>query len=294
MALLGWDLKKLSTVKYETSVHEVGEEYENITVITDAADILLLPAEGKETAVTCYEQKNVTHTVTVKDGTLIIELVDTRKWYEHIGINLDTPRITLSLPAGEYAALSIQAKTADTEIPDGFRFESIDVRKSTGDITCRADAKSITLKTTTGDICVDGISAETLDITATTGKVRVTDTDCTGDVALRVTTGKAQVSSLTCKGFSSTGSTGDVTLSGVVAKQALFVERTTGDVTLAGCDAATLSFVLDTGDVTGTLLTEKVFIPRTNTGKVDVPKTKAGGVCEITTHTGNIQIRIEN
>ena len=59
-------------------------------------------------------------------------------------------------------------------------------------------------------------------------------------------------------------------------------------------DAATLSIKTDTGDVTGTLLTEKTFDAKASTGDVDVPKTTAGGVCKIRTDTGDICINIED
>lgn len=59
------------------------------------------------------------------------------------------------------------------------------------------------------------------------------------------------------------------------------------------CDAETICVNTDTGSVTGTLLTDKVFIIETDTGSVDVPKSITGGRCEITTDTGNIRITIE-
>ena len=49
----------------------------------------------------------------------------------------------------------------------------------------------------------------------------------------------------------------------------------------------------DTGDVKGSLLSEKIFIPTTDTGDVDVPKTVTGGRCEITTDTGDIKITVK-
>ncbi len=50
---------------------------------------------------------------------------------------------------------------------------------------------------------------------------------------------------------------------------------------------------LHTADVTGTLLTEKVFLPKSDTGDIEVPKTNAGGKCEIITSTGDIKLTIQ-
>ena len=79
----------------------------------------------------------------------------------------------------------------------------------------------------------------------------------------------------------------NVTVSGTIS-----VERSTGDVFFDRCDAAALSVATDTGDVTGTLLSDKVFITQTDTGSVDVPPTTSGGICGITTDTGDIRMDI--
>ena len=47
-----------------------------------------------------------------------------------------------------------------------------------------------------------------------------------------------------------------------------------------------------TGEVTGSLRSEKVFITRSDTGRQDVPKSVTGGRCEITTDTGDIEITV--
>ena len=70
------------------------------------------------------------------------------------------------------------------------------------------------------------------------------------------------------------------------------VDRSTGDVRLDRCDAAEISIRTDTGDVIGTLRSEKVFFVRTDTGRVDVPETAAGGKCAITTDTGDVSISL--
>ena len=72
----------------------------------------------------------------------------------------------------------------------------------------------------------------------------------------------------------------------------LSVERTTGNVKFSACDAAEISFKTDTGDVNGTLLSDKIFMAQTDTGRVNVPQTITGGRCEITTTTGNIRIQL--
>ena len=70
------------------------------------------------------------------------------------------------------------------------------------------------------------------------------------------------------------------------------MESDTGRIELLGFDAEEIFIETDTGDVFGTLLTEKVFIAESDTGDVSVPKTASGGRCEIISDTGNIEIEI--
>ena len=82
-------------------------------------------------------------------------------------------------------------------------------------------------------------------------------------------------------------------MTNLVAEDNISVERTTGFVKLEKCDAAELYIKTDTGDVKGTLLSDKVFITKTDTGHIEVPKTITGGRCEISTDTGDIRINVE-
>ena len=70
------------------------------------------------------------------------------------------------------------------------------------------------------------------------------------------------------------------------------MERSTGDVRFDRCDAASLEIKTGTGDVTGSLCSEKVFIARSDTGHISVPETVNGGKCSITTDTGDIIITL--
>ena len=55
-------------------------------------------------------------------------------------------------------------------------------------------------------------------------------------------------------------------------------------------DAKNIYIDLSTGDVTGTILTGKLFNATSDTGNVIVPESYNNGVCKITVSTGNIKI----
>ena len=294
MSAIGWDFNRLSTTKYETNRFAIEDSFQAISVDIDTADIRFVASEDSTAFVICYEQEKVKHTVLLQDGVLKIGVNDTRKWYEHIGIHFGSPRVTVYMPQGNYSALSIKSKTGDVEIAKDFEFESVDVSESTGDVTSYASVSgSMKIKTDTGKIFVENLSANSLELFVSTGDVAVAGVTCVGDVNVRVSTGKTSISNLTCKNFLSSGSTGDIALKNVIATERFSIERSTGDVRFDGCDAAEIYVETDTGDVSGNLLTEKVFFAETDTGDIDVPKTNAGGRCEITTDTGDIWIQIQ-
>lgn len=294
MTVNHWDFNRLSTDKYVTNTYSFGEAFTDISIQTDTADILFAPSDDDSCKVICNEQEKLLHTVDIQDGTLRIHEKDDRKWYEYVGISFGKTSITLYLPQSVYGALELHASTGDVTLPREFRFEQMDISISTGNIHVSSSvSETAKLRTTTGDIRVEGISAEILDFSASTGKITVSDVTCRGDVIVNLTTGKASLTDVTCQGLTSKGTTGDLFLTNTVATGAFSIERDTGDVRFNRCDAAEIFAKTSTGDISGSLLSDKIFMVQTDTGKIDVPKTTTGGKCEIATDTGDIKLSIK-
>ena len=148
------------------------------------------------------------------------------------------------------------------------------------------------IRSTTGVIRAEHLTAGALTLSVSTGRVTVEGVSCGETLSVSATTGNTYLTDVTCRHLRSEGSSGDVVMQNVVAAEELAITRNTGDVRLNGCDAATIQIQTSTGRVTGSLLTQKVFVTRTDTGRVRVPDTREGGLCEITTDTGNIEIEI--
>ena len=288
---LGFDLGGLAADRLETFEHEIGEVPQGISIHTAEADVTVVPSTDGVCRVVCNEQKNVKHTVSVKDGVLLVEVVDTRKWYEHIVFGWGrSPSVTVQLPQGEHGALSVRTTTGDTAIAKDFCFASITVEGTTGDVTSAASATGdIRIETTTGDIHLTEGTAASLSLSVTTGKITATSVTVAGAVSAHVGTGDAVFLDVACESLSSTGSTGDLYLRGVVATGSLLLERSTGDIELEACDAAALKLETTTGDVEISLLSDKSFFAESTTGDIDIPRHTAGGRCEITTTTGDIE-----
>lgn len=296
MKTLKWDFMKLATVKYETNTYEISEAFDGISMNTDTADISFVLSDDGNCRVACHEEANAKHSVTVEDGTLTVELIDERSVYDligYIGLNFASPKITVYLPKTEYTNLLINGDTGAVEISNDFMFRDVDISSSTGDVEfCASASEMIKIKADTGDICVENISAGSLDLTVSTGKVTVSSVTCKGAVTVGVSTGEAYLTDIVCKSVISSGNTGDIYLNNAIAAEKFSIERSTGDVRLEGCDANELEINTDTGNVTGSLLSSKVFIAHSDTGDIDVPETASGGKCKITTDTGDIKIMI--
>lgn len=294
LAACGWDFSKLSTVQFETNTYSGTDRITGIRVDTDTADIRFAPSEDGQWKVVCHEAEKMNHTVSVKDGILTIKVVDEREWYDHIGIWIGSETVTIYLPEQEYASLVIRESTGDVEVPKAFRFGTIDIKVSTGAVRNYASATGvIKITASTGDIHVEDVSAASMELSVTTGHVTGRGLTCEGKLSVGVSTGDAQLTDVKCENFTSDGSTGDIVLKDVIATGKMSIDRSTGDVKFDACDAAEILVETSTGNVTGSLRSDKIFIARVSTGDVDVPATTSGGKCQITTSTGDIRIRID-
>ncbi|MBQ3284429.1 MAG: DUF4097 family beta strand repeat protein [Ruminococcus sp.] len=262
--------------EYKTVAHEVGSTFDQIAVDTNVTDITIATADEKQCKVICAEPVKMKHTAQVENGTLVICSSDTRKWYENLfSFTFKNPKITVFLPQTEYASLQINARTGDVRIPSGFTFDTLTVNGSTADVECSADATDLNIKLTTGNVVLHDTEAGKAAIETSTGNIRFDSVTAKGNISVKATTG-------------------DITLKDTIAENDLRIQSSTGCVRFEGCDASDISVKTSTGDVTGYLLSDKVFITATSTGDVNVPKTTSGGKCEITTSTGDIQFDIKN
>jgi DUF4097 and DUF4098 domain-containing protein YvlB len=295
MSAAGWDFSKLGSANYETNTVEITADFDNLFIESKTADITLRPSDDGSCKVVCREQENRKHTVAVEDRTLSVRMTESGKWYDFLSFfSFGSPTITVYLPEKTYAALTVNTGTGRIELPGGFTFHSIDISGSTGDVVCGASSEDRTrIALSTGSITLSGASAGAYDLSVSTGDVRMDSVITEGDITVTVTTGRAELGKISCRNLYSSGTTGDLSLSQVLASDAFSITRSTGSIRFDQCDAEQLAVRTTTGDVRGTLLSDKVFLTETTTGSVSVPKTTAGGRCEISTRTGDIEIGIE-
>ena len=300
---------------FETKTVTVEGEISSISIDAETADISILPSNDKTCKVQLFEKKKLPHTVSVENGTLTVTKAE-KKWYDYINFfNFKTPKITVYLPAAEYQKLSIKGSTGDIDISKDLLFDTMDIKLSTGDVEiCGSATNMIKVHASTGDITLKGVRANKIDITLSTGDTTLNEVECGGDICIKSTTGdinlihtecmgdinaenstgKSTMTNVRCKNLISEAGTGSLWMTNLIASEKFTLERGTGDVHFDRCDAAEIEVETDTGSVKGTLLTDKIFITRTDTGTIKVPESIQGGKCKITTDTGNITLSITN
>ena len=100
MMMLKWDFSKLSTAKYETNIYEITENFDDVSIKSDTADIKFVLSNEDKCKVECYETVNSKHSVIVEDGKLDIKVTDTRTlgdFVGNIGLNFYSPNIPTTL-----------------------------------------------------------------------------------------------------------------------------------------------------------------------------------------------------
>jgi DUF4097 and DUF4098 domain-containing protein YvlB len=268
-------------------------DFSKIRIIADETDITVKPSEDGKATVVYGDAEKFHYNIKNSDGTLEIELEDTRSWAERISLFSKTRTMTVYLPKTHYDLLLIDSGTGDVSLSEQIKFGEITVTSSTGDIECGASSDGrIALSASTGDIDLINVRAKQISLSVSTGKVAVSDTVCEDELFVKVSTGKTVLSGVECKDFRSEGSTGKISLGNTAAENSIKIERGTGDITFDNCDAETITVTASTGDVKGTLRTGKIFNVKTSTGRIRVPESVSGGRCDITTTTGDIDISV--
>ena len=296
LSFLKFDFRKLSTEKYREKTYTVTEDFTDIAIIGTTAQIKFCFSENGDCTVFCSEKERLNYSVTAEDGVLKIKENDTRNtrnWFDHIAVSFGQRTLTVNLPKKEYGTLSVQTDTGDLKIPNDFSFRAVKVSGDTSDVDCLASAKEeINIRTSTGDIRLSDLSCQTVKIKTDTGNAVLGNVRAADSFAVETDTGDVRFQNSDAASIKIKTDTGNTVFKNVRAANSFAVKTDAGDVRFQNSDAASITVETDTGDVTGTLLSDKVFLTETDTGNVDVPKTVAGGTCQITTDTGDIKISI--
>ena len=230
MSMLNWDFTKLSTNKFESNTYEITDDFSNISIISDTADIVFEVSDNKTCSVVCYEKENEKHSVFVQDDTLFVKINPETEWYKYIGINFDSPKITIFLPKSEYNSLFVKESTGDINIQN-ISADTLSFYLSTGDVCLKnIKCENLTSKADTGEIYLENILAsEKICIERSTGDVEFKGCDA-NEIFVKTDTGDVEGSLLTNKIFVVETSTGDIEVPKSSNGGKCEIKTSTGDV----------------------------------------------------------------
>lgn len=174
-------------------------------------------------------------------------------------------------------------------------FSNLIINNETGNIYTKGTLciKNINLTSSTGNTTIENVNANRLNIETTTGDLVINNSQITKDMSVKTSTGKVNLNNTNCNNLEITVSTGDITLNHCLASNNITIVGSTSDVRFNYIDALNINVTLSTGFCKGIILSDKTFIVKSDTGDIRVPETSTGGICKITTDTGDIEISLE-
>lgn len=271
----GYDFRNMNTREMVTKSYDVEEDFTDININVDTANVVFEKSADGKCRVVCREYADQPHEVKVDFDVLNISVKKQKNTFFHVGFDMESPEIKVYLTKDTFDKLNISTDTGDVKIAD-MDFGITEITSDTGDLhLSNINTADIMMSSDTGYVDLKEVSSAKSQFTTNTGDISLTNMKASDNLNIKTDTGK-------------------VSFENVKTEKDLDIKSGTGDVNLNGCDATDIRIKTDTGDVKGSLLSGKEFTTKTDTGDVNVPESSNGGICEITSDTGDINIRIQD
>lgn len=263
----------------ETSERElvISEAFSDIVIDCERSRVVLLPAEDGVCRIEAEESEKCSLSAEVSYGTLNIRQKNSAKW--NIGIfNFNFAafrayKLNVYLPQSEYRELSVTNVSGGIEVGKGLVFLNAKLETVSGGVKLHSAVRSnVSMNSVSGGIEASGFECEILTANCTSGGINLKNIAC----------GTARID---C-------TSGGIELTRVTASGELRVETVSGGITFDCCDGGSIHAEAVSGGIKGSLLSPKRFITDTVSGKISVPADGEGGVCELETVSGRIEITI--
>jgi transcriptional regulator with XRE-family HTH domain len=261
-----------TTKSTKTSVIE--ESFNSIIINTDTIDINIYLSNDESSKISYTTTDTYNIDFSVNNNTLEINQYDNKKIYELL-FNFSNLKLDLYLNIQTLDDLTIINSTGDINIADELNFDNINITSSTG------------------DTLINNVTCNYLIYKGSTCDVKLENSNINNDLNIKTSTGEIILSNVVSNNAFFTSSTGDIILTNVLVDQSLNILGSTTDVIFNEIDASNITVKLSTGNVEGVINTDKIFIVQTSSGKIKIPECTTGGICKITTSTGDITIKIK-
>lgn len=252
MSAAGWDFSALGTVHYEERTFTAEEEVRSVTVRYETADVCVRFDENAERARVLYPvREGGTAHVSLQDGALTVEEESRFTFGSLFQWDLESPQLTVELPAGTACALDIET---DGDIAAEGSAPAAAVRLASGNGDVRAAglyAADAEFSSANGDVTLEEVQADTVRARSDNGGVTArgvaaTVLECSAD------NGTVRIENVQAERIAVTTDNGDAVFAGAVRAATFTCETKTGDIRVEEggvLNADELTLTTDTGDI---------------------------------------------
>ena len=297
LSFLNVNLNGDTNLEFVTTKYEVDEKFDSVNIDETSADISIILTKEKNAYVETFCSENVTYDVAVKGKTLNIQ----RKEKNSVSLfSVGTPDSYLNvyLPEKDYKDLVVNATSSDILINTDLTFENADVECTSGIIELSSIAKNdVKLHTTSGEIYLSDVECKTIGVSSTSGTIEIENVKTSGGIDVHTTSGEINIENIfTCKTLNANSTSGEVNTYNVVSTDYFSVDTTSGEIELIDCECENINLKSNSGDISGQLLSSKVFVTNTASGDVSIDPSAYGdtGKCEVRTTSGDITFSIRD
>lgn len=276
-ALNNFDLDKLDTSNgtWKEREYEFSEDVENIEVLEVSNDVIFLPSQDENIHISCFESEKLKYKIGVKGKNLKVELVNEKKWYEHlfnIGIRSFKSRdLKIYLPKKAYQKLVLTTVSGDLKL-DGFSLETLDLSTTSGEFEVLGEHGKTAINSVSGDIHLKSFKAKDLKIQTTSGDIYLEE-------------GTFEQCNLS-------GVSAGIKIEECEASDEINIQTISGDVDLKRADAKDFDIETVSGNVKGTIKSEKNFKIE-GFGQKNVPaKNSSAGNFYVKTISGKVDVEV--
>ena len=207
----------------------------------------------------------------------------------------DTLPVCIYLPAGDYETLSVSSASGDVKTSAGLGFQEAEIETSSGDIRLESlEAETLSAKTDSGKVKLRGCSAASLTLESGSGDQTVKETACSGDGKLHSGSGDIELEDSSFRALDLSTTSGKTTLSKTVCSGSVKAESGSGDIRLRKASAASFDFRSTSGNVKGSVVGSVDFIVESSSGSV---RTRGGvrgaAACRVRTGSGDVDLEID-
>lgn len=250
----------------------IDESFNNIVINEIDAKVKILPLESGYSKIKYQNTRTVLRSVSVDNGTLILNAEERGNFWDHIGIFWESPVTEIYVSKDKFDKIHIETVSGNIEI------------------TTKLTANSFHTSTTSGHTHIHNLTADSFSAESVSGEIELGNSGIRYAVINGSSGGfyapECEFSSLYCDTVS-----GGIALHNSTAAEKATLSAISGTITFSKFDSAYVDAETVSGDINGTFIKPMNIYAESTSGEINIRSRDPGGAeCELSTVSGNIVI----